>query len=196
MASIEEPRLGPQSRINSPGPEPSTVSRAALQSWLGVSVCTWTGVGRWPARADGGVLSPPFPAIPPRSTAGHVLVGNAWLLCPCLACIPASLPRAQRCWRLQHFTSKVCLLPAPGCGSCTRWELPFPLVGAFQPFATSIPPVLDRSWGQNKPDSSCLPARLSSPPPTPDGWTVCWLFIGVGGFSRYPGLGSSPPNCN
>lgn len=42
-------------------------------------------------------------------------------------------------------------------------SLPFPLVGAFQPFATSIPPVLDRGWGQHQPDSSCLPATCSHP---------------------------------
>eukprot|EP00069_Balaena_mysticetus_P002207 bmy_15921T0 len=78
----------------------------------------WTRGGWWLARADGGVTSPPFPAIPTRSMAGHMLVRNAWFLCPCLACILPSLPRSQPCWRLQHFTSKVCLFPAPGL-----WEL-------------------------------------------------------------------------
>ena len=85
-------------------------------------------------------------------------------------------------------------------GALQKWELPFPhflyplVVGAFQPFATSIPPMLDRGWGQNKPDFSCLPARLF---PAPDGWTLCWLLIGVGtgvgGFSLYPGLARSLP---
>ena len=84
-------------------------------------------------------------------------------------------------------------------GALQKWELPFPhflypLVGAFQPFATSIPPVLDRGWGHSKPDFSCLPAHLF---PAPEGWTICWLLIGVGtgvgGFSLYPGLARSLP---
>ena len=53
-------------------------------------------------------------------------------------------------------------------GAVHKWELPFPhflypFVGAFRPFATSIPPLLDRGWGQRKPDSSYLPAPVFPP---------------------------------
>lgn len=54
----------------------------------------------------------------------------------------------------------------------------YPFVGALQPFATSIPPLLVRGWGQHKPDSSYPPTCPCVP--TPDGGTVCWLLTGAG----------------
>lgn len=38
---------------------------------------------------------------------------------------------------------------------------PYPFVREFQPFATSIPPVLDRCWRQCKPNFACLPPACS-----------------------------------
>ena len=85
-----------------------------------------------------------------------------------------------------------------GVGAVHRWELPFPhflypLVGAFQPFATSIPPVLDRSWGQNKPEFS-LPTCPNVPTPR---WVDSFLAVnGCGRLLRLPRAGLIPPHCS
>lgn len=89
-----------------------------------------------------------------------------------------------------------------GNGSSTKVgtsfpSLPLPSVGAFQPFATSIPPVLDRGWGQNKPDFSCLPAHLFPAPR----WMDNLLAVNrsrdwCGRFLPLPRAGPIPPHCN
>ena len=113
--------------------------------------------------------------------AGHVLVRNVWFLCPCLPCILPSLLGSSLAGDYSALQARPAFFQPQGYGSCTQaWTFPhclYSVVGAFQLFATSIPPVLDRSWGQNKPDHSCLPAHLF---PAPDEWTICWLLIGVG----------------
>lgn len=160
------------------------MSRPVLQCWLGAG--SRTIGGWWLVRANDRVASPPSAAVPTRHMAGHTPIRNAWLLCPRRACFLPSSPRAQPCLGLQHFTRSAFFHPW-AVGAVHTWELPFPhfldpFVGAFRPFATSIPPLSDRGWGQRKPDSSYLPAPVFPPR---DGWTDS-LLTGVGGVSLCP----------
>ena len=141
-------------------------------------------------------LSQQFPTRSMAGTCWSGMPGSCALAWPAFfqACLGPSPARGY-----STLQARSAFFQPQGNGSSTKVgtsfpSLPLPSVGAFQPFATSIPPMLDRGWGQNKPDFSCLPAHLF---PATHGWTICWLLIGVGtgvgGFSLYPGLARSLP---
>lgn len=90
-----------------------------------------------------------------------------WFLRPGLACLLPSLPGAQPSQGYSTLQIRSFFQPW-AVGVVHKWGCPFPhflypFLGAFQPFATLIPPLLDRGWGQHKPDFSYLPALVFPP---------------------------------
>lgn len=123
-------------------------------------------------------------------------IKNLWFLVSRLACLVPSLPRTKPCQKLQHFTSRVCLLSAPGL-----WELysnrNFLSLTYFIPQSKHFSRLLPRFllyWTEAGDSTSLiLPTYLAFGPIFR--WTVFWLLIGMGtdmsSFSLSQGLANS-----
>ena len=123
--------------------------------------------------------------------AGHLPVRNACFLCPCLACILPSLPRAQPCQRLQHFTSRVCLFPAPG--QLERYKSGNVL--SLLSFTGRLLPWFLLCWTEARAEQAWFFLPTCPFVPRMDNLlsVIRSRDWGVGGFSLYPGLAWSLP---